>query len=107
MADNEPPPHWDRFTADVTQPAWEPDRRDSELRRIKGLTTAITVAAVGLAGAFTAGIAWADRKMTTQSGGSSDSQSTGATTPAPGVSPPASTPKSSSGSQTKTKSGGS
>ena len=101
-----PPPRWDRFTADVTQPAWEPERRDSELRRIKGLTTAITVAAVGLAGAFTAGIAWADKKTATQSGGS-DGQTAGTQTPSTGVSPPASKPKSSSGSQTKTKSGGS
>lgn len=90
----------------MTQPAWEPERRDSELRRIKGLTTAITVAAVGLAGAFTAGIAWADKKTTTQSGGSSG-QTADTTTPTPGVTPPAAKPKSSSSSQTKTKSGGS
>ena len=94
-----------RLTVPVTDQTWQPDRRDAELRKIKGLTTSIVITSVGLGVAFSAGIAWADQKTSQKS----DTATTPEPTPAPtgGITPPSSKPTASPTAKPKTKSGGS
>lgn len=101
-----------RFTPDdevgVPVEEWSPERRDEEFGKIRGLTTAVGVAAVGVCVVFGAAVAWGDHVRGSLAGTEADF-GTGQGTQSPSLAPPTSSPSPASPSPKPkpTRSGGS